>query len=89
MKLEPLVSVVIPTYNRENLIKRSILSVLNGDYKNIEVIVVDDHSTDNTYQIVSALQKKKTVGFNILNLIREVVLKLRGIEELLKPRESL
>jgi glycosyltransferase involved in cell wall biosynthesis len=58
MKLEPLVSVVIPTYNRENLIKRSILSVLNGDYKNIEVIVVDDNSTDNTYQVVSALQKK-------------------------------
>jgi glycosyltransferase involved in cell wall biosynthesis len=58
MKLEHLVSVVIPTYNRENLIKRSIQSVINGDYKNIEVIVVDDYSTDNTYQIVSALQKK-------------------------------
>ncbi|MBX0312660.1 MAG: glycosyltransferase [Sulfurihydrogenibium sp.] len=58
MNLAPLVSVVIPTYNRANLIKKSIQSVINGDYKNIEVIVVDDHSTDNTYQIVSALQAK-------------------------------
>jgi glycosyltransferase involved in cell wall biosynthesis len=58
MNLAPIVSVVIPTYNRGNLIKRSIQSAINGNYKNIEVIVVDDNSTDNTFQIVSALQKK-------------------------------
>jgi len=57
-ELEPLISIVIPTYNRENFIKRSIQSVINGDYKNIEVIVVDDNSTDNTFQIVTDLQSK-------------------------------
>ena len=42
------ISVIIPTFNRGNLIGNSITSVLNQTYKNLEVIVVDDGSTDNT-----------------------------------------
>ena len=42
------ISVIIPTYNRGNLISNSIKSVLNQTYKNLEVIVVDDGSTDIT-----------------------------------------
>lgn len=41
--MKDLVSVVIPTYNRPNNLRRSILSVLNQSYKNIEVIIVDDN----------------------------------------------
>jgi len=44
----PLVSVIIPTYNRANIISRTIDNVLDQTYKNIEVIVVDDGSTDDT-----------------------------------------
>lgn len=47
-----LVSVIIPTYNVEKEIKRCIESIINQTYKNIEIIIVDDYSTDNTVNII-------------------------------------
>lgn len=51
-KNTPLVSIVIPTFNRANLIARTITSALNQSYQNIEIIVVDDASTDSTPTVV-------------------------------------
>jgi glycosyltransferase involved in cell wall biosynthesis len=48
----PLVSIVLPTYNRAHLIKRSIETCLSQTLKDIELIVVNDCSTDNTKEIV-------------------------------------
>lgn len=48
-----MVSVIIPSYNREKTIKKAIDSVLNQTWNDLEVIVVDDGSTDNTSQVVS------------------------------------
>lgn len=48
---QPLVSIGIPAYNRAALLKRSIESALNQDYKNIEVIVSDNASTDDTESV--------------------------------------
>ena len=45
------VSVIMPAYNADKYISDSINSVLNQSYKNIELIIVDDKSTDNTAQI--------------------------------------
>lgn len=49
---KPLVSVIIPTYNSASFLPESISSVLKQTYKNVEVIVIDDGSTDKTSQLV-------------------------------------
>lgn len=48
-----LISVIIPTFNRKNYCQRAIESVFAGTYKNIEVIVIDDGSTDGTDELLS------------------------------------
>ena len=54
-EVTPRVSVVIPTYNREHTVERAIKSVLDQTYRNFELIVVDDASSDNTEIIVKKL----------------------------------
>ena len=51
-----LISVVIPTYNRAYTLKRAIDSVLGQTWKNFELIVVDDASTDKTKECLSHYQ---------------------------------
>lgn len=48
MSSQPLVSIIIPTHNRADLLPRAIRSALAQDYPNVEIIVIDDHSTDQT-----------------------------------------
>lgn len=56
--LNDLVTIYIPTFNRINLLQRAINSVLNQTYKNIELIVVDDCSTDGTVDYLKDISKK-------------------------------
>ena len=50
----PPVAVLIPAYNEETVIVRTIRSVLNSDYKNLRVIVIDDGSRDRTAEVAAA-----------------------------------
>lgn len=56
--MQPLVSCIIPTHNRANLLIKSVESVLAQTYKELEVIIVDDHSTDNTKEVIQQLKAK-------------------------------
>jgi len=55
---QPLISVIIPTHNNADTIRTAIESILRQTYSHIEVIVVDDNSTDNTRQVVTDMQKE-------------------------------
>jgi len=54
-KLEPLVSVIIPTFNRAALLMEALCSVLKQTYRPIEVLIVDDGSTDETSHLIKAM----------------------------------
>lgn len=82
-KHNPLVSIIMPTYNRADLLPRSIESVLNQAYKNFEFIIVNDCSDDKTEEIILRYQKK---DHRIKYFKNEVNLKIqktlnRGLKE--------
>ena len=56
--IKPLVSIIIATHNRADLLPRAVNSIMDGLYKNTEIIIVDDGSVDNTNNVIQTLQKK-------------------------------
>ena len=56
---EVLVSVCVPVYNGANTIEETIKSIIDQTYKNIEIIVVDNCSTDNTVSILRAIDDER------------------------------
>ena len=65
--MKPLISVIIPVYNCEKTIAIAIDSILNQTYKNIEIIVINDKSTDRTREIILEMIKSN----NKIKLIDE------------------
>jgi len=59
--MKSIVSVIIPAYNAEPYIERSVKSVINQTYRNLEIIVVDDGSTDKTAEIVKSYNDPRII----------------------------
>jgi len=57
--LAPIVSVIIPTFNRAYCIKRTIDSVLNQSFKDFDIFVIDNNSIDNTEEIINSYNNPK------------------------------
>jgi peptidoglycan-N-acetylglucosamine deacetylase len=68
---QPRVAVLIPAYNEEKVIVRTIRSVLMSNYKNIRIIVIDDGSRDNTYQIASETYAKEIAAGRVTVLTKQ------------------
>jgi glycosyltransferase involved in cell wall biosynthesis len=77
-----LFSIIIPTYNRAHLIVKTIDSVLNQTFKDYEIIVIDDKSTDNTYEVVKPYIENKSIRYYLNDQNYErAVSRNRGIDE--------
>ena len=77
----PKISIIIPVYNGEAFIKETILSIQNQDFKDIEIIIVDDQSTDNSVNLIKELTKTEPRIYLYQNEENKGILntKIRGI----------
>jgi glycosyltransferase involved in cell wall biosynthesis len=57
--MNPLISVIIPTYNHAHFLEKAIQSVVNQTYTNWEIIVIDNHSDDSTDEVVNGFQDQR------------------------------
>lgn len=67
--MQPLVSVIISCYNHKNFVEHALLSVLKQNYKNVEIILVDDSSEDGSIEVVKSLKEKYPQIKLILNKV--------------------
>ena len=58
---EPLISIIVPTFNRAHLLPRAINSILNQTYDDFEIIIVNDGSTDNTEEVVNSFDDSRII----------------------------
>jgi teichuronic acid biosynthesis glycosyltransferase TuaG len=79
---EETVSVIIPVYNSEEFINSTLDSVLNQTYKNIEVVIVDDCSTDNTEDIINEylLKNRNIIYYKLENNSGAAIARNKAIE---------
>src|ERR1044071_9472053 len=60
-------SIIMPVYNREGIVEQTIQSVLRQSYRDYELIIVDDGSTDNTEEVIKNISDEKISYYKIKN----------------------
>ena len=65
--MSPFFSVVLPLYNKENFIEETIKSVVNQTFLDFEIIVINDGSTDDSYNIIKKIKNPKLRVFSNSN----------------------
>ena len=65
----PKISVIIPVYNVEKYLKKCLESIINQSFKSLEIIAINDCSTDNSAKILS---EYKRIGIKVINLTENV-----------------
>ena len=93
------VSILLPVYNDEKFIFRSISSILNSTYKNFELVVVNDGSTDNTSEIINQFQdsrirvyKKMNTGlidslnYGLTKCNSDIIMRMDGDDEIIETK---
>ena len=80
-RVQPLISVILPTYNHARFLKNAIDSVIKQDYSNWELIIIDNYSTDHTDQVISLFKDDRIKNHKINN--HGIIAKSRnkGIQE--------
>ena len=76
--MKKVVSVIIPVYNVEKFIFKTVESVMNQDYKNIEIILVDDGSPDDSAKIIDELARKDDRIIRTMPIILSAVFRISG-----------
>lgn len=64
---EPLISVIVPLYNKERWVKRTLISILNQTYQNIEILVINDGSTDKSRDLVTSFNDTRITIYDKQN----------------------
>ena len=65
--MNDLISIIVPVYNVEDYVEKCINSIINQTYENIEIIIINDGSTDNSYEICKRFKDKRIKLFTIKN----------------------
>ncbi len=65
--MQPTVSVIIPTYNRANYLKKSLQSAISQTVRDIEIIVINNYSTDNTLEVINSFNDQRIKIINFKN----------------------
>ena len=74
------VSIIVPVYNCEKYIKECINSVINQTYKNLEIIIVDDKSTDNSLSIINSFNDKRIKVISLKENSGVSIARNKGVE---------